>query len=122
GVWAGGGAVAGGGGGGRRGGGGAGGPQPFPALLVQLLAGFQVLVRVFPPVRFDGVSRTVPGVIAAPVAVKFVGVLSGFCPPTSVILKVFQDGEVSPPCTPLVVVTETVLNFQDPKLASGANC
>src|SRR5215468_9223279 len=115
-------AVAGGAGRGRHAGGWAGGAQPLSALLVQPLADFQVLVKVFPPVRFDGVSRTVPGVIAVPVAVKFVGVLSGFCPPTSVILKVFQDGEVSPPCTPLVVVTETVLNFQDPKLASGANC
>src|SRR5215468_818334 len=115
-------AVAGGAGRGRHAGGWAGGAQPLPALLVQPLADFQVLVKVFPPVRFDGVSRTVPGVIAVPVAVKFVGVLSGFCPPTTLILKVFQDGEVSPPWTPLVVVTETVLNFQDPKLASGANC
>src|SRR5262249_17743181 len=90
-VWGGWCAGGGGGGGGGPGGGGAGGAQPFPALLVQPLADFQVLVKVFPPVRFDGVSRTVPGVIAVPVAVKFVGVLSGFCPPTSVILKVFQD-------------------------------
>src|SRR5262249_7166137 len=53
------GAGAGGAGGGRPAGGWAGGPQPLPALLVQPLADFQVLVKVFPPVRFDGVSRTV---------------------------------------------------------------
>src|SRR5262245_156631 len=115
-------AVAGGARRGRHAGGWAGGAQPLPALLVQPLADFQVLVKVLPPVRVDAVSRTVPGGIAVAVAGHRVGVSSAVCPPASVLIEGFQDGEVSPPSTPLVVVTETVLNFQDPKLASGANC
>src|SRR5262249_60001972 len=53
-------AVAGGAGRGRHAGGWAGGAQPLPALLVQPLADFPVLVEVFPPVRFGAGSMALP--------------------------------------------------------------